>query len=169
MHQKLVSVVFSLFFATLLVAQTNNTPVSINGETMLIGRVQYQTILNYFEDWKAEADTVQPDSAIVAQFKAIKQPYHILLFLGTWCPDSRHGVPPFMAVLNAAANPLLKLEIIGVTRDKEDPEGLAQKYHIERVPTFVILHEGKEIGRLIEFPEETFARDFLKIISSQNQ
>ena len=154
-----------LAVVSIVSAQDNNSPVSINGEPMIIGHTTYENILNHFDDWRAVADTVTVDSAVVQQFKAIREPVHILLFLGTWCGDSRRGVPPFMAVFRAANNPNLKLDIIGVTRDKEDPEGLAPRYGIERVPTFVILKDGKEIARLVEFPQKTFAQDFIDVLT----
>jgi len=156
---------YFLAVVSLVSAQENNSPVSINGELMIIGHTTYENILNHFEDWRAVADTVTVDSAMVQQFQNIQEPVHILLFVGTWCGDSRRGVPPFMAVFQAANNPHLQLEIIGVTRDKEDPEGLAPQYGIERVPTFVILKDGKEIARLVEFPQKTFARDFIDVLT----
>ncbi len=162
----------ALFFLFILFAflpaQENNTCVLINGEQMIIGHTQYQSILDNFEEWKAVADTVTLDSSAVAKLKAIQQPVHVLLFLGTWCKDSRNGVPPFMAVYQAAHNPNIQVEIIGITRDKEDPEGLAAKYHIERVPTFVILKNGKEIGRLVEFPKKTFAQDLIELLTQSH-
>ncbi len=164
-----MTILIVLFAMATLGSAQENTPVVINGESMIIGKTQYATILNHFEEWRAVADTVTVDSSLVARFQAITEPVKILLFVGTWCPDSRHGVPPFMAVYQAAQNPNLQLEIIGVTRDKDDPEGLAAKYGIERVPTFVILSNNKEIGRLVEFPKTTFAQDFIELLAKYHK
>jgi hypothetical protein len=38
--------------------------------------------------------------------------------------------------------------------------------NIERVPTFIIMNEGIEIGRIIETPEETLEADLLKILQN---
>ncbi len=155
--------------AVLGFSQENNAPVIINGESMIIGTTSYANVLKHFEEWQAIADTVTLDSHLVSQFQAMTTPVTVLLFIGTWCPDSRHGVPPFMAVYQAARNPHIQLKIIGVTRDKEDPEGLASRYHIERVPTFVILANNKEIGRLVEFPRTTFAQDFIELLTNNHK
>jgi len=42
------------------------------------------------------------------------------------------------------------LTMVGVDRTKKDPEGLTEKWGITRVPTFVFLRNGREVGRVVE-------------------
>ena len=56
-----------------------------------------------------------------------------------------------------------QFEIIGVSRDKTEPRQYIQKYGMEYVPTLIILHNSREIGRLIESPEKTWEEDILDI------
>jgi len=39
-----------------------------------------------------------------------------------------------------------------------------EKQKIEKIPTFIFIMNGKEIGRIIESPNESLEKDMLKII-----
>ena len=139
----------------------------VEGERMLLGETSYEDVLNFFPDWRAEHDTAVVDPGIAQQLALMEEPLDILLFVGTWCSDSRNGVPLFMKTLAEAENPNIRVRIFGVDREKRDPNGLAATYRIERVPTFVILSEGQELGRMVETPAETFAGDLLRLLGGE--
>ncbi|RMG62784.1 MAG: thioredoxin [Calditrichaeota bacterium] len=141
-----------------------NPPVMVNGEPMILGPTSYDNIVQHFPRWQVADRRAVPDSADVARLKAIRTDYEIYCFLGTWCSDSRAGVPPFVHALKQAANPHLRFHLIGVDRKKHDPQQLAARYQVKRVPTFVILKNGQEVGRMVEFPRTTFVRDFLIMV-----
>ncbi len=141
-------------------------PEKVEDENMILGKTVLPDILHYFDDWKDEADKSSLNPEQVTALKRIERKLEIDCYLGTWCGDSRRGVPPFMKALEAAGNPKLTVRLIGVNRDKFDPEFTAPEKGIERVPTFLINENGVEIGRLIEFPEgEDFVEDFLKMVT----
>lgn len=141
----------------------------VNGEKMLLGPVQYQDILRYFSDWRAADSSSQAQETVIRGFQKIKNPVEVVCFLGTWCSDSRHGVPPFVKTWKAAGNPEIRLKIIGVDRNLRDPQKLAPADSIRRVPTFIIKENGRELGRLVEYPEsDSFARDFLNLLNKQH-
>jgi thiol-disulfide isomerase/thioredoxin len=131
---------------------------------MLLGERPYDDILYFFPEWREAQDTAVVDPAVVQKLAAIEEPLEVLLFLGTWCSDSRNGVPPFMKTLAEAENPNVRIRIFGVDREKRDPNGLAEAYRIERVPTFMILRGGQELGRMVETPAVTFAEDLLRLL-----
>jgi hypothetical protein len=91
-----------------------------------------------------------PDPVAVAAIKACPKDYTILLVMGTWCPDSKREVPRYLATAAAAGISDSMLTMVGVDRTKKDTEGLTDKWNITRVPTFVFLRNGKEIGRFVE-------------------
>ena len=99
----------------------------------------------------------------VELIKLIDKPTKVIVFLGTWCPDSQRNVPPFMNLIEAAGNKNIEVEYIGVDRRKMDPEALVSTYSVSRVPTFVVLREGKEIGRLVERPKNTVEKDLIEV------
>jgi len=136
----------------------------VNGEPMLLGKIAYEDILYYFPEWKKSDEASTVADSLVEQFRRVDHPLKLLIFVGTWCSDSHEGVPPFMKIIKAAKNPNLTVEIIGVDRDLLDPENLAPEYGVERVPTFVILKDNQEIGRLEELPIKSFAEDFIDLL-----
>ncbi len=145
-----------------------STLTAIKNEDMLLGEITYDDILYYFPRWKAQDAEVAVNAAHVAQLKEITRQLNILCYLGTWCGDSRDGVPPFVQALVAAENPNLKIELLGVNRDKQDSELTAILNDIQRVPTFIILENDVEIGRLVEFPQKNdFVEDFLDVVNAE--
>jgi|SRR5262245_43729238 len=91
-----------------------------------------------------------PDPAAVASIKHDAGDVTTLLVMGTWCPDSKREMPRYFATMDAAGLDDKKLTMIGVDRTKRDTEGLTDKYNITRVPTFIFLRDGKEVGRFVE-------------------
>jgi thiol-disulfide isomerase/thioredoxin len=91
-----------------------------------------------------------PDASAVAAIAAGADGATVLLVVGTWCPDSRREVPRFLAIMDAAGIRESQLTMVGVDRTKKDAEGLTEKWGITRVPTFVFLRNGQEIGRVVE-------------------
>ncbi len=137
----------------------------VDGEKMLLGEIAYQDILKNFPEWQEVDEAVAVKPEVVERLKRIQTPVEIQCFLGTWCSDSRHGVPPMVKALQAARNNNIHLTLYGVNRQKDDPKHLGPRYHIERVPTFILFRNGEEIARMVEHPlNETFAEDLLDIL-----
>ncbi len=133
----------------------------VDGELMMIGPVRYQDILDKFPEWQKVHEEAETAADVIEGVQRIEAPLDILCFIGTWCSDSRYGVPPFMKLLYSAQNPNLQIELIAVDRQKDDPQHLGPKNDIERVPTFIVKQNGEELFRMIEFPRATFAEDLL--------
>jgi thiol-disulfide isomerase/thioredoxin len=74
----------------------------------------------------------------------------VLLIMATWCPDSKRELPRFFAIMDGVGMNEAMLTMVGVDRTKKDPEGLTEKWGITRVPTFVFLRDGREVGRVVE-------------------
>lgn len=144
--------------------QPQSSPVMVDKEAVLLGQIPYRDILYYFPNWAEAHQNAVADPTIVARFRAIDQPLHIMLFLGTWCSDSWEGVPPFMKVVEEARNPNIRITVIAVDRNMMDPEGMGIRYQVERVPTFVVLRNESELGRLVEIPLKSFAEDLLDLL-----
>ncbi len=84
----------------------------------------------------------------------------ILIFLGTWCSDSKREVPRFFEIIDAIQNPVFAYTLYGLDRNKRDDEGLAERYGIERVPTFIFFKGQLELGRVVESPRITLEDDW---------
>jgi thiol-disulfide isomerase/thioredoxin len=87
--------------------------------------------------------------------------------MGTWCDDSRFIVPKFYSLLDAAGFPQDKVSLIGVDRSKKTLSHLAEALNIENVPTIIVMNNGKEIGRVVEYGKYgAFDKELGEIIAS---
>ncbi len=90
--------------------------------------------------------------------------YEITVVFGSWCSDSQEQVPRFYKILDKAGYNDAHLTIIAVNRGKQTTEANVSNLNIERVPTFIVYKKGKEIGRIVETPENTLEEDLWKIV-----
>jgi len=134
------------------------------GEKMLVGKITEEELNKEFPIFWVNAEQYTPDEAAVARIKALTDKMDLVLFLGTWCPDSHKEAPKLIKIYNLAGNPNLSLTIYGVDRTKKDLEGIAEKYAIVRVPTTVVLRDGRELGRIVEYPKKSVEHDLLDIV-----
>jgi thiol-disulfide isomerase/thioredoxin len=77
--------------------------------------------------------------------------FQILLFTGTWCHDSQQIIPKYFSLLEAAEFPDHRMVIVGVDRQKAVPGNLHRPLNIVNVPTLIVLKEGVEVGRVVEY------------------
>ncbi|MES2647350.1 MAG: thioredoxin family protein [Bacteroidota bacterium] len=106
----------------------------------------YDTNLKYY---KADSTTVQT-------IREKKDAIHLVLFCGTWCHDSQQLVPKYFTTLQAANFPDKHLTIVGMDRSKKTIAQLEHTFNITNVPTMVVMQNGKEVGRIVEYGETTF-------------
>ena len=133
-------------------------------EVILTGVIQPQTLTTELPGYTEGFTNYQVDAQAIDVLKAIKEPTQIVVIIGTWCPDCHRETPHFMRIIEAAANPNIEVEYIGVDRSKQDPEGLAAKYAFSRIPTFIVKQQGKELGRIVERPQATLEADLVEIL-----
>jgi hypothetical protein len=110
-------------------------------------------------------DTATIDNDIVTLIAALNHDVDILVFLGTWCGDSRREVPRFFRVVDAVGFPRERIRLYGLDRTKKSDDGMTERYAIERVPTFIFLKRDIEIGRITERPHASLEADMLAILA----
>jgi thiol-disulfide isomerase/thioredoxin len=116
----------------------------------LLGHVTRDALRAYVPWLPLFADPYAPDPAAIAAIKANADGITVLLVMATWCPDSKRELPRFFAIMESAGIREAQLTMVGVDRTKKDAEGLTEKWAIMRVPTFVFLRNGQEVGRVVE-------------------
>ena len=94
-----------------------------------------------------------PDADAVDAFKKHAGDFQVLIFAGTWCPDTQNLLPQFYQLTDAAGYPDSSITLIGVDNEKTTLGNLHTTFHLVDVPTFIILKNGKEVGRVIEYGE----------------
>ena len=108
-----------------------------------------------------------PDAAIVNEIKKHLDGVTIKAFMGTWCGDSRHEIPHFYKILDLAGFDEKNLQLITVDRSKKTPDHLEEGLDIHHVPTLIFYKNGNELGRFVEYPQDTLEKDILAIVSGQ--
>ena len=137
----------------------------------VIGKVTWEKWVEY-SGWNIDSklsgeNTYNYDRNVVKQINEIlklNSSYSFVLFSGSWCGDSRIEMPNIVSLLKSLEITESHFEIIGVSRDKTEPRQYIKKYEIRYVPTLIIFKNEKEIGRLIESPENTWELDILEIL-----
>ena len=87
----------------------------------------------------------------VTIIEAKKNDLHFLVFIGTWCEDSQFIIPKFFKILSAAGFPSERTSLHAVDREKKMPGNLTGAMGISNVPTIIVMKNGKEIGRVVEY------------------
>ncbi len=115
--------------------------------------------------FKTAYDTVHVRVPFVAMMKGLVTDVETIVFLGTWCSDSRREVPRFLKTADALNIPESRVKLFALDRTKTSPDGTSGKYDIQRVPTFIFLKGGKEIGRIVESPKASLEEDMFSILA----
>jgi thiol-disulfide isomerase/thioredoxin len=118
------------------------------------------------EGWNQHYITYEPDSSIIEVLKSkVEDNLKIDVYLAFWCSDSQRNVPLFLKIVDQIGSANLKVNYYKVERKPtKETKYFVEKFKIERVPTFIFYRDGKEIGRIVENPENNMLEDFLAII-----
>jgi thiol-disulfide isomerase/thioredoxin len=134
-------------------------------EPMITGRLGMSQLFREYPVFEQGYRNYSPQSDVIESIRRIDKNIEILMFLGTWCKDSISEAPKILKILDAAKNEKLALSLYGVDRTKKEGSGLCEKYNVERVPTTIFLQNGKELGRIVEYPKKSPEQEVLEIIS----
>ena len=151
--------------------EMNQRVFNFEGEEILVGNITIEGLqeapfaewYNYFYE-SADIDMQKLDRVSEAL-----RDTEITLFLGTWCTDSQEQVPGFIRMLTYTGYNFDNLDIIALERDEArvmfSPSGREKELDVMYVPTFIFYQNGKELGRIVEYPEQTIEQDMVKILT----
>jgi len=141
-----------------------------HGQEILIN-LATKPVLKEFPGFKERYDmeypNYKPDSLTLIALKSLMEDKKITLVMGTWCGDSKLQVPHFYKIADELSIPQKNITLICVDGNKKAENGLVDKLDIERVPTFIIYKDGKELGRIVESPRLSLEKDLLEILSKK--
>lgn len=93
----------------------------------------------------------KPNADAVKHLARLQYKVHLMVFGGTWCEDSQIVVPQLFKLMDAADFPETCITLIGVERNKKTLSHLSEALNIDKVPTILVMQQGKEIGRVVEY------------------
>jgi len=102
--------------------------------------------------WYAEnLKGYKPNQSALEGLKNHKDSIQLIVFMGTWCEDSHNVIPKFYSLVDQAEFSSERVTLIGVDRNKKTLSHLSEALNVDKVPTIIVLKNGKELGRVIEF------------------
>lgn len=124
-----------------------------NGSKVLKGFLNRADIENdtSFKWFKENMKLGQTDDAAVASFQKNASKFQMIVFAGTWCDDSQNLLPVFYRLVDKSGYPDSSITLIGVDRKKTTLYNLHNVFHVVNTPTFIVMKDGKEIGRVVEY------------------
>ena len=138
--------------------------ISVYGKLELLGPLSKEEILENFPDWQVEVASYVPDPEVIEKLQSIPSEIKIEIFLGTWCPDTKRNVSAYFKIMDMVDNPFIMTSYIGIPRDNDSRKPFIEGKNIMKVPTFIILINDEEKGRIIENPTKSVEEDVLDII-----
>jgi len=157
MNKVLFSLVF--FFISYAAAAQKTYEILSDSEDqnskMLRGAISKEDITTdtSFFKWYAESRRIysRPDSSIVAAFRENKDKIYFIVFGGTWCEDTHYILPKLFKLQEESGFPENRITLFALDRNKHSTENIAEALNVISVPTIVVMKDGKEIGRIIEY------------------
>jgi len=119
-----------------------------------------------FSWWAENLKGYTPQSQALTELKK-NHNIEFIAFIGTWCSDSKFIIPKFFSFIDAAGFPEDRVTLIGVDRNKKTLGHLAEAMNIVDVPTIIVMKDGKEAGRVVEYGKYgLFDKELGEIIAS---
>jgi hypothetical protein len=167
--------VYNWGIAMLLVISCASSPRKISESTahrvvsrpVLTGWLTESQLMSQVPGYQDEKKQYQPDPQLLEPLKILAQDVQVIVFLGTWCSDSQREVPRFLKIIETIQNPHITVKMLGLDRSKRDPDGVAEAHDIQLVPTFVVLRDDVELGRIVELPIVSIEQDLAEITASR--
>ena len=102
--------------------------------------------------WYSESQKIYAasDTAIIGALQR-NTSVNYIVFGGTWCDDTRFVLPKFFMLQEKAGIADSRISFFGVDRQKQTLGNLAAALNITNVPTIIVMKNGKEIGRVVEY------------------
>ncbi|MEN1786343.1 MAG: thioredoxin family protein [Bacteroidota bacterium] len=158
--------------SSVVMGQSKSQEITLpDGATFLLGEIVGSHLQSepYNEWFQSNYDNYVVDSLLLALVQPTLKEHELLLFLGTWCGDSKREVPRLLKILDQLHFPVDKLTMVALDRRKEQykksPEGQEEGHHIIRVPTLIVLKDGKEVNRIVESPVDSLEEDLFAILT----
>lgn len=135
-------------------AQYENTPDPKHPEQHIMRGIINKYLLQNDESYKWYASSqvgYKPDTATLTAFEKSRGKYQFILFGGTWCEDTQSILPKFFRLQELSGVEDTAISFFGVNRQKKTLSSIADAFNITNVPTIIVMKDGKEVGRVVEY------------------
>ena len=117
-------------------------------ENLVVQDIENDTSFKWF---KANMQLGTASATAIEAFKKNGSKFKMVVFFGTWCEDSQNLVPIFYRLVDKSGYSDSSITLIAVDRKKTTLDNLHTAFHITNVPTFIVMKDGKEVSRIVEY------------------
>lgn len=161
----------SFFMSTALFAQSQTSDYDVlkdaDGETVIFkGQCSFSDLQSEETfGWLGRgSEAYTPDKESIVYLRRALPGYDLVVLMGTWCEDTQNLLPKLHKTLMQTAYPMAQLQMYGVDRVKEAKYVEHKLYHVERVPTIIVIKNHNEIGRIVETPVGSIEQNLAAIV-----
>lgn len=151
----------------------NQLSFDSKGNPMLLGISTKEKLeaAPYGEWFNKNYSDYRLDSGIAEKIKPNLSGKNFVIFMGTWCGDSRREVPRMFKLLDYCGIQSSKIQLVMVnvydSVYKQSPTHEERGFNIHRVPDLLVFDGKKEIGRIVESPVISLEQDLFDIIEKK--
>lgn len=130
----------------------------------LVGPISKEQIIQHDRIYEIYIERYQPDSTAVNYLSALTDTVELVVFIGSWCRESKKHIPPLMKTLELAKAKNLSVRYVAVNAQKNSPGKFLKKFNIKYIPTVVVLNTDNELGRIVEEPQMPIELELVEIL-----
>lgn len=130
-----------------------------------LGEMTWMQIINGSKVFNVRYVDYIPNSDAIQTIRNYPKPLEIKVFWGDWCKDSKKHVPGFIKSIEFTENKNIEVVYINLDRQKKEPAEAIAGWDIQHIPTFIVISNGMEVGRVVETPKNTIEQDIAEILS----
>jgi thiol-disulfide isomerase/thioredoxin len=122
--------------------------------TILNGILTKYALINNdaFKSWyTSNEQSYTAPAPVIASMEAAKDNVQYIIFGGTWCGDTQFILPKFFKLQAQAGVADKNISFFGVDRQKKTLGNLQAAFGITNVPTIIVMKNGVEQGRVVEY------------------
>jgi thiol-disulfide isomerase/thioredoxin len=138
---------------TIVNAQTPYTYTN-DGESIILNGIISKYILQNDPAFKWYAGSQSgyiPNAGALKGMEAAKSKVKYVIFGGTWCSDTQFILPKFFKLQEMSGVPDNNVSFFAMNRDKKTLGNVGDAFNVTNVPTIIVMKDGKEIGRVVEY------------------
>ena len=134
-------------------AQTPYTYTKNGNEVILNGIITKYILMNdpLFSWYPNSQQNFEGDKATIDAMAANKGKIKYIVFGGTWCSDTQFILPKFFRMQEQAGVADADISFFAMDRSKKTIGHIGDALGITNVPTIIVMKDGKEIGRIVEY------------------
>lgn len=117
----------------------------------IISKYALQNNEEFFKWYNSNQSIYDPQAAVVNAMEAAKNKVQFIIFGGTWCEDTQFVIPRFFKLQEQSGFPDTGISFFGVNRAKKTLGNIGAAFNILNVPTIIVMKDGKEVGRVVEY------------------